>query len=185
MNIIRRLIRKLRNLSLTDEEYARKLGVIIGENCWISTRNFPSEPYLITIGNYVRIAPKVQFFSHDAIWTIRNKYSDKSFDYFGRITVGDYTCIGTGSLIMAGVHIGSNVIIGAGSIVTKSIPDNCMVAGNPAKYIGNTDDFYKRMKKKDVKTSGLSYTEKKKILLSLDDESFVWKNRSMLLHQTS
>ena len=76
---------------------------------------------------------------------------------------------------MAGVHIGSNVIIGAGSIVTKIIPDNCMVAGNPAKYIGNTDDFYKRMKKKDVKTSGLSYTEKKKILLSLDDESFVRK----------
>lgn len=78
-------------------------------------------------------------------------------------------------MIMAGVHIGSNVIIGGGSVVTKSVPDNCMVAGNPAKYIGNTDEFYKRIKLKDVKTAGLSYTEKKKILLSLDDESFVRK----------
>lgn len=51
------------------------------------------------------------------------------------IFIGDNCYIGTGATILGPVHIGNNVIIGAGSIVTKDIPDNCTVAGNPAKII--------------------------------------------------
>lgn len=43
--------------------------------------------------------------------------------------------IGANAVIIGDVHIGNNVKIGAGSVVTKSIPDNCVVAGNPAKII--------------------------------------------------
>lgn len=50
-------------------------------------------------------------------------------------TIGDNVYIGAGAIIMNPVKIGSNVIIGAGSVVIKDIPDNCIVAGNPAKII--------------------------------------------------
>ena len=51
------------------------------------------------------------------------------------IFIGDNCYIGTGVTIMGPVKIGNNVTIGAGAIVTKDIPDNCIVAGNPAKII--------------------------------------------------
>lgn len=53
-------------------------------------------------------------------------------------------------MIMPGVKIGKNCVIVGGSVVTKSIPDGCMVAGNPAKFIGYTDDFYKELKKRMI-----------------------------------
>lgn len=88
MNIISRLIRKFRDRLLTDEEYARRLGVKIGEHCYISTRRFPSEPYLITIGNYVRIVPNTMFFTHGGLWSVQRKHNDLSMDYFGKISIG-------------------------------------------------------------------------------------------------
>jgi acetyltransferase-like isoleucine patch superfamily enzyme len=49
--------------------------------------------------------------------------------------IGNNCFIGINSIIMPGVTIGNEVIIGAGSVVTKNIPDNCIAAGNPAKII--------------------------------------------------
>ena len=43
--------------------------------------------------------------------------------------------VGAGAIIIGNVHIGSNVKIGAGTVLTKSVPDNCTVVGNPAKII--------------------------------------------------
>lgn len=57
-------------LFFNPEQYARKLGVIIGENCYIETRNFGSEPYLITIGNWVQITTDVTFLTHGGIWAL-------------------------------------------------------------------------------------------------------------------
>ena len=52
-----------------------------------------------------------------------------------RPCIGDNVYIGVSAVIIGGVHIGNNVIIGAGSIVVKDVPDNAVVAGNPAKII--------------------------------------------------
>jgi len=49
--------------------------------------------------------------------------------------IGDNCYFGTGAIVMGPVRIGNNVIVGAGAVVTKDIPDNCVVAGNPAKII--------------------------------------------------
>lgn len=51
------------------------------------------------------------------------------------IFIGDNCYIGTGATILGPVHIGNNVVIGAGAVVTKDIPDDCVVVGNPATII--------------------------------------------------
>lgn len=52
-----------------------------------------------------------------------------------RPVIGDNVSLGANVIIMGGVHIGNNVTVGAGSVVVKDVPDNCVVAGNPAKVI--------------------------------------------------
>ena len=81
---------------------------------------------------------------------------------------------------MPGVTIGERCIVGGGSVVTKSVPDGCMVAGNPAKFIGYTEAFYRRLKDKgfDTETKGKSEEEVKKILSSLPETSF--ENKSYI-----
>lgn len=169
------LIKMIReNFFMSPECYARKCGVSIGKGCFISTRKFPSEGYLIEIGDYVRIASKTAFFTHGGIWSIRKFYNDPKLDHFGKIKVGNYTYIGENCMIMPGVTIGEHCIVGGGSVVTKSIPDGCMVAGNPAKFIGYTEDYYHRLKKEgfDTQTGKMSLKERKRHLLSLPESSF-------------
>ena len=55
------------------------------------------------------------------------------------IHIGKRVWIGSGSMILPGITIGDNSIVGAGSIVTKNVPPNVIVAGNPAKFIKNID----------------------------------------------
>ena len=56
-----------------------------------------------------------------------------------RPIIGDNVTIGCHACVIGGVKIGNNVIIGAGSVVVKDVPDNCVVAGNPAKIIKHLD----------------------------------------------
>ena len=53
----------------------------------------------------------------------------------GRPTIGNNVALGSNVTIIGGITIGNNVTVGAGSVVVKDVPDNCIVAGNPAKVI--------------------------------------------------
>ncbi len=158
-------------------KFAKHVGVKIGNHCMIDARKWPSEGYLIEIGDYVRIAAGTSFYTHGGIIPMRYIYDDPQLDHFGKIKIGNYTSIGEKCMIMPGVTIGDRCIIGGGSVVTKSVPDGCMVAGNPARFIGYTEDFYHRLKNEgfDTKTGGMSHEEKKQILLSLPDSAFETK----------
>jgi len=171
--MINRVLNYFRRTFWNCEKYARSIGVIIGKNCLISTKNFSSEPYLISIGNNCRIAKNVTFFTHGGLWSQRKKY--KGLDYFGKISIGNYTYIGEGVFIMPGVSIGNDVIIGAGSVVTKSVPSGKIAAGNPARIVGDTKDFVDKIKQFDVGSKGMNYNEKMKYLLGLSEDKFIKK----------
>lgn len=148
-----------------DEKY-RRLGVKIGRNFSITGEvSFSSEPYLITLGDDVRISSNVNFVTHDGGMHVIRQYKNIPADSFGKIVVGNNVFIGMNSIIMPGVNIGSNVIIGAGSIVTKDIPDNSVACGVPAKVIESIDDYYEKNKKNIDLTKNYTQEEKKKYLL--------------------
>lgn len=102
---------------------------------------------------------------------------EPDFDVFGKIEIGDWVYIGSGSMIMPGVTIGNNVLVAAGSVVTKSIPPRVVVGGNPAKIICTVDEFYEKNKKYNIKTKGKTNLEKKEILLSLPENLLIHKSR--------
>jgi len=123
--------------------YARSIGVKVGENCRLYISDFGSEPFLITIGNRVTVASGVKLITHDgSTWLFRDEKGRRY--HYRRIDIGDNVFIGMNTVLLPGVRVGNNVIIGAGSVVTKSIPDNLVVAGNPAKVIMTFSEYEKR-----------------------------------------
>lgn len=150
-------------LNINMVKWLRKQGVTIGENCEIHQHvDFGSEPYLIVLGNYVRVTNGVRFFTHEGgMFVLRNMYEEyRNADEFGNITIGNNVHIGVNALIMPGVHIGNNCIIGAGAVVTKDIPNNTVVVGVPAKRICSIEEFSTKHIDKIVFTKQMSEKEK-------------------------
>lgn len=155
------------------EKQARFVDVEMGSNNFIASSFWSSEPYLIKIGSHCQITAGVKIFTHGGGQAIRHKYPD--FDAFGRVVLGDYVYLGNNVLIMPGVTIEDHVIVAAGSVVTKSIPSNCVVGGNPARYICSIDEYENRSIKYNTKSKGLDAESKRKLLLSLDSNKFIRK----------
>lgn len=172
----KKIIRKIYKVIISIfsiETQARLAGVNIGENNFIASKFWGSEPYLISIGSNCQITDGVKIFTHGGGNAIRKK--NPKFDCFGKVNIGDYVYIGNNSLIMPGVTIENNVLIGAGSVVTKSVPPNVIVAGNPARILCTLDDWYNKNINYDLGTKGLSYEAKKKILQETDLNKFITK----------
>ncbi|MEH2944989.1 acyltransferase [Lachnospiraceae bacterium KK002] len=125
--------------------YAISQGMNCGKGCIVSSgTDFGSEPYLITLHNNVRLSSSVAFITHDgSVHTIvsSKKYRNTNVHKYGKIEIDDNTFIGARATIMPNVYIGKNCIIGAGALVTHSIPDNSIAVGVPAKIIGDTWNF--------------------------------------------
>jgi acetyltransferase-like isoleucine patch superfamily enzyme len=64
--------------------------------------------------------------------------------FLKEIHIGNDCFIGARSFILPGTRIGNNCIIGAGSVVSGTVPDNCIYAGNPAKFIAHTDEWARK-----------------------------------------
>lgn len=159
---------------VTPEKYCRHIGVKIGYNCFISTKNMSSEPYLITIGNNVQLTKGVTIHTHGGANAVRNLYPD--FDVFGKVVIEDWAYVGAFSQIMPGVTIGEGSIVAAGSIVTKSVPPHTVVGGNPAKIISTTADYLDHNLKFNVHSKGMDKNHKRLFLLSLTEDKFIKKD---------
>lgn len=101
----------------------------------------------VKIGDNCQMAPNVAIYTagHPVHPTTRNSL----YEYGKEITIGDNVWIGGSTIICPGVHIGNNVVIGAGSVVTKDIPDWSIAAGNPCRVIRQITDADKRKLFKD------------------------------------
>ncbi len=153
-------------------EILKKLFGKTGENIWIEPpfhcdygwnievgENFGANYGLtildvgkVTFGDNAVIAPNVSIYTagHPVHPVSRNS----GYEYGIPITIGNNVWIGGNAVILPGVTVGDNVVIGAGSVVTKDIPDNVIAAGNPCRIIREITEedrkFYFKNREFDV-----------------------------------
>lgn len=89
----------------------------------------------VHIGSHVLVASNVAVYDHDHDYQLKGGHLNFSGYTTQPVVIGDHVWIGDQTVILKGVTIGSNSIIGAGSVVTGSIPSNVVAAGNPCKVI--------------------------------------------------
>lgn len=154
--------------------HARMIGVNLGDNCLIyRSMEWPSEPYLVTIGNNVQLTKGVAIHTHGGGNVVRRKVPD--FDAFGKVVIKDWAYIGAHAQIMPGVTIGEGAMVAAGSVVTKSVPDGMVVGGNPAKVLCSVEEYLERNMQYNVHTKGIGEKEKKQCLLTMDESMLLKK----------
>lgn len=166
--MLRRIWRKLYRfvyLRRNPVKYAKKIGVNGFENGRIyGNVNWGTEPWLITIGKNCHITGGVSFITHDGgTLLFRDKVPD--LEITKPITLGDNVYIGNYSIIMPGVHIGNNVIIGAGAVVTRDIPDNSVAVGIPARVVKTFEEYFEKIQKESLHLGNLKGEEKDRALM--------------------
>lgn len=87
----------------------------------------------VIFGDNVFVGPDCGFYT--AAHPLAAEERRQGLEYAKPIIVGDDVWIGGGVRVLPGVHIGSNTVIGSGSVVTKDIPANCLAAGNPCRVL--------------------------------------------------
>ena len=107
--------------------------IFAGDNLYINYDCTILDGNTVHLGNNVLLAPKVQIYT--AFHPIDPTTRLSTLELTAPVIVGDNVWLGGGVIVCPGVTIGSNVTIGAGSVVTKDIPDNVVAVGNPCKVI--------------------------------------------------
>lgn len=131
-------------------KFLRKQGVVIGNGCIFrspnATRIDISRPSLIEIGNNVDMNHNFQIMTHDWASGVFRHVFHNILPSSGKVKIGNNIYFGTNVVVLKGVTIGDNCVVAAGSIITKSIPANSVVAGVPAKVICSLEEYYEKRK---------------------------------------
>lgn len=109
----------------------------VGDNFFLNVNGKLMDSGKITIGNNVFIAPNVCIVTEEHAMDVEQRL--EGLEYTHPVTIGDNVWICTGAIVLPGVTIGANSVIGAGSVVTKDIPPNSLAVGNPCKVIRQLD----------------------------------------------
>ena len=151
-------------------EMLKKMFAEIGENCYIEPPfyanwaghhvHFGKNIYAnfnltmvddthIYVGDYTMFGPNVTIAT--AGHPILPELRQQGYQYNAPVRIGKNCWIGGGVVIVPGVTIGDNVVVGAGSIVTKDLPDNCIAVGNPCKVLREVNEHDKEYYFKNYK----------------------------------
>lgn len=158
MKSIKEILKKILYRHTYDSEsyykFLKKQGFKIGEDVTFYcprtiTLDF-TRPWMIEIGSHVRITKGCTIITHGYDWSVLKTKYGNIYGSCGKVKIGDNVFIGIESIILKGVTIGNNVIIGARSLVNKDIPDNVVVAGNPARVICTIDEYKKKRSEKQL-----------------------------------
>ena len=110
-------------------------GLKVGDHSNIGPYSYIGCSGKITIGNNVMISPRVSIYAENHVFDDANIPMKEQGVTQSAVTIEDDCWIAANSIILAGVTIGKGSVIAAGSVVTKSVPPYCVVAGVPAKVI--------------------------------------------------
>ena len=176
----RKILQRLNTADRSDGELIKKIvKELLGksENAVINPPFYCDYGFNIEVGknffaNYnctildvakVKIGDNCQFAPNVAVYTaghpIHPVSRNSQYEYGISVTIGDNVWIGGNSVIVPGVHIGSNTVIGAGSVVTKDVPDWVIAAGNPCRVIRKITEEDKEYYYKDRKFDREAYAE--------------------------
>lgn len=165
--------RILQRLNTVDRSDFSEIGKIVKELLGKSEDAFINPPFYCDYGSHievgknffanynctiidvakVKIGDNCQMAPNVAIYTAGHPLHPVSrssmYEYGISVTIGDNVWIGGNTVIMPGVHIGNNTVIGAGSVVTKDIPDWVVAVGNPCRVIRQITEEDKKYYYKD------------------------------------
>jgi maltose O-acetyltransferase len=134
----------------------RQRGMQIGNSVWLPASTFidDSHCFLISIGDNCGFGEQCMILAHDA-------QMDEFLDAarLGRVTIHESCHIGARSIILAGVEIGPRTIVGANSVVAKTLPPDTVCAGNPAEVICSLDEYLQRHRSRLATRPTFSYEQ--------------------------
>ncbi len=103
-----------------------------------------TRPELIEIGSYCKITHGTTILTHDYSRSVLRRVYGQIIAEASKTIIGDNVFIGINSIILMGTKISDNTIIGAGSVVSGSFPENVVLSGNPAKIIMTLEEFHEK-----------------------------------------
>lgn len=175
MSLVKKIVAKIGQDSYIVPPFRCDYGdhVFIGNNTYINYNCCFLDSAKVTIGDYVYMGPNCNIFTpcHPINHELRK---EKVTEYALPVTVGSHSWIGGDVVITPGVTIGENCVIGAGSVVTKDIPDNSIAVGNPCKVIrqiNNKDREYINSLILDDETKDSKYKQENGYVYSVKDEA--------------
>lgn len=120
--------------------YLKRRGGLyaMGERCSINTDVVITDPAYTRLGNNVRLTGCI-LFGHDGSVNMLNCAYGVKLDRVGKVDIRDNVFVGHGAIILPGVTIGPNAIVAAGSVVNHDVPPGSIVAGVPARVVGEID----------------------------------------------
>lgn len=131
-------------------KYLRNRGINVGDETyfWSPNKTFidVQRPCMISIGRGCKITEGVKILAHDYSIIVTRRIYNTHTGNAKKTIIGDNVFIGMNAIILMGAHIGDNCIVAAGSVVTKKFPDNCVIAGNPARIICTLDEYFQKHK---------------------------------------
>ena len=113
-------------------------SIVIGQGCEITGSAITARSTQVTLGKNVLVAPNCVITDSDfhAPWPADKRSSDPGYERDCAVTIDDMVWLGMQTIVLKGVHIGKGAIIGAGSVVTRDIPEYAIACGVPARVLG-------------------------------------------------